>query len=122
MTDNLRAICKLYTNHTCIQPSLRIRTYKDERKSLQLRINIKQDRLNILRISAITIYYAYAQNLHYLGLYSTADKQAMSKTIISIYIGISLPTFYVLVLFIDLPQVSFYIGRVHNSAFSRFHV
>ncbi|CAE6513790.1 unnamed protein product [Rhizoctonia solani] len=61
------------------------------------------------------------------GLYSSEEKQALSKAITSAYTssptgGPGLPPFYVVVLFIDLPADSFYIGGEKHNTFARFNV
>ncbi|CAE6529387.1 hypothetical protein RSOLAG22IIIB_08201 [Rhizoctonia solani] len=61
------------------------------------------------------------------GLYSTEEKQALAKAITSAYTvnprgGPGLPPFYVVVLFIDLPEDSFFIGGEKHKSFVRFNV
>ncbi|KAJ1303050.1 hypothetical protein OPQ81_011251 [Rhizoctonia solani] len=61
------------------------------------------------------------------GLYSPEEKQALAKAITSAYTlrhdgGPGLPPFYVVVLFIDLPEDSFYIGGEKHKSFARFNV
>lgn len=55
------------------------------------------------------------------GVYTPTDKQALSKAITSLYTR-ALPAFYVVVLFIDLPKNSFFIGGETNDKFVRFNV
>ncbi|KAF8601433.1 hypothetical protein BDV93DRAFT_524813 [Ceratobasidium sp. AG-I] len=58
------------------------------------------------------------------GVYTPAEKQALSKAITALYTGpaVQLPAFYVVVLFIDLPKDSFFIGGETNDSFVRFNV
>ncbi|CAE6446213.1 unnamed protein product, partial [Rhizoctonia solani] len=61
------------------------------------------------------------------GLYSSEERQALAKAITSAYTssptgGPGLPPFYVVVLFIDLPEDSFYIGGERHNHFARFNV
>lgn len=54
------------------------------------------------------------------GLYTPAEKHALSKAITEVYKV--LPPFYVVVLFIDLPKDSYFIGGEPNDAFVRFNI
>ncbi|CAE6500614.1 unnamed protein product [Rhizoctonia solani] len=56
------------------------------------------------------------------GLYSPTEKNALSEAITKIYQDLGLPAFYVVVLFVDLPKHSFYIGGETNVNFVRFNV
>ncbi|CAE6443840.1 unnamed protein product [Rhizoctonia solani] len=61
------------------------------------------------------------------GLYSSEEKQALTKAITSGYVWKPtgeplLPPFYVVVLFIDLPEDSFYVGGEKHNHFVRFNV
>ena len=58
------------------------------------------------------------------GLYTPAEKHALAKGITGIYgrPAVGLPAFYVVVLFIDLPKDSYFIGGEPNDAFVRFNV
>ncbi|CUA68947.1 hypothetical protein RSOLAG22IIIB_08200 [Rhizoctonia solani] len=56
------------------------------------------------------------------GLYSPTEKKALAEAITKIYQGLGLPAFYVVVLFLDLPKDSFYIGGETNDNFVRFNV
>lgn len=58
------------------------------------------------------------------GLYLPKEKQELAKAITKIYTSNGLPAFYVLVLFIDLPTDSFYVGGEQTSArgVARFNV
>ncbi|KDN43753.1 hypothetical protein RSAG8_05943, partial [Rhizoctonia solani AG-8 WAC10335] len=61
------------------------------------------------------------------GLYSSAEKQALAKAITSAYTTSpagdrGLPPFYVVVLFIDLRDDSFYVGGEKHKSFARFNV
>ncbi|KEP47484.1 4-oxalocrotonate tautomerase [Rhizoctonia solani 123E] len=56
------------------------------------------------------------------GLYSPTEKKALAEAITKIYQGLGLPAFYVVVLFIDLPEDSFYIGGETNTNFVRFNI
>ncbi|CCO34002.1 hypothetical protein BN14_08093 [Rhizoctonia solani AG-1 IB] len=56
------------------------------------------------------------------GLYSPAEKKSLASSITELYQGFGLPAFYVIVLFIDLPNDSFYIGGETNTKFARFNV
>ncbi|KAF8596003.1 hypothetical protein BDV93DRAFT_514506 [Ceratobasidium sp. AG-I] len=58
------------------------------------------------------------------GLYTPAEKHALSKAITAVYQGsaVRLPDFYVVVLFIDLPKDSYFIGGEPNDAFVRFNI
>lgn len=56
-----------------------------------------------------------------VGLYTTAEKHSMSKAITSLY-DQTLPVFYVVVAFVDLPADSFFIGGEPNPKFARINV
>ncbi|CAE6466709.1 unnamed protein product [Rhizoctonia solani] len=56
------------------------------------------------------------------GLYSAAEKKALSVAITEIYKAAGLPAFYVNVFFIELPKDSFYIGGEANEKFARFNL
>ena len=54
--------------------------------------------------------------------FSTAQRQALSKDITSIYTKVGLPAFYVNVIFIDSPENSIFIGGEERVNFVRFCV
>jgi phenylpyruvate tautomerase PptA (4-oxalocrotonate tautomerase family) len=56
------------------------------------------------------------------GLYSPAEKQSLASGITKIYTDFGLPAFYVVILFIDLPNDSYYVGGQVNTKFARFNI
>ncbi|KAJ7247033.1 putative oxalocrotonate tautomerase [Mycena rebaudengoi] len=58
------------------------------------------------------------------GLYTAAEKEAMTAAITNIYTNppALLPAFYVLVLFVELEDGNFFVGGKHSNRFVRFAV
>ncbi|CAE6470397.1 unnamed protein product [Rhizoctonia solani] len=61
------------------------------------------------------------------GVFSAEEKQASAKAITSLATSAPVgspgfPAFYVVVLFIDLPEDSFYVGGEKHKSFARFNV
>ena len=59
---------------------------------------------------------------HPVGAYTREDKHALSKRITDIYSAVPLPKFYVVVVFQEVPQDSFYVGGESVRNFVRIHV
>src|SRR5215468_774870 len=59
---------------------------------------------------------------HPEGAYSRQDKHAFSKRITEIYSEVPLPKFYVVVVFREVPQDSFYVGGEPVAKFVRIHM
>ncbi|QRV92011.1 4-oxalocrotonate tautomerase [Ceratobasidium sp. AG-Ba] len=55
------------------------------------------------------------------GLYTPAEKATMAKNITALYTNV-MPAFYVVVLFIDLAEDSYFIGGEQNNKFVRINV
>ncbi|BDA43043.1 hypothetical protein COCOBI_04-0530 [Coccomyxa sp. Obi] len=52
------------------------------------------------------------------GVFSPSDKEAIAQNITNIY-GVTLPKFYVVVVFVDVDEDSIYVGGKPNSRFVR---
>ena len=59
---------------------------------------------------------------HPVGAYTREDKHALSKRITDIYSAVPLPKFYVVVVFQEVPQDSFYVGGEPVRNFVRIHM
>lgn len=55
-------------------------------------------------------------------LYSREDKAAIAAAITSIYTGLGLPAFYVLVLFVPVDKDDFYVGGKPDDKFVRIGI
>lgn len=59
---------------------------------------------------------------HPEGAYTAEDKQKLSERITSLYAKIPIPKFYVVVIFEEIPQNSYFVGAVSHPKFVRFKV
>lgn len=59
---------------------------------------------------------------HPAGAYSAEDKKALSEVVTSIYAGVPLPKFYVVMLFEEVAPGNCYVGGERNDRFVRFKI